>query len=54
MKKKKLIPSVKNKAAQELGRLGGLARAKKLTRKQRSDIARAAVNARWNKHERTS
>lgn len=33
----------KNKAAQELGRLGGAARAKKLSKKQRSDIARAAA-----------
>ena len=43
----------KNKAAQELGRLGGLkggiARAKKLTAEERSDIARAAASARWKK-----
>lgn len=41
----------KNPAAEELGRLGGLnggkTRAKKLTRKQRSKIARKAANTRW-------
>ena len=45
----------KNPAAVELGRLGGLkggkARAKKLTKKQRSDAARKAANARWGKHK---
>jgi hypothetical protein len=43
----------KNPAAVALGRLGGLkggpARAAKLTPKQRSDIARKAVTARWEK-----
>ena len=43
----------KNPAAVELGRLGGKkggkARAKKLTPEQRSDIARKAAKARWNK-----
>ena len=43
----------KNKAAQELGRLGGLkggaARAKKLTAEERSDIAKKAAKARWAK-----
>ena len=41
----------KNPAAVQLGRLGGLkggkARAKILTKKQRSDIARKAANTRW-------
>jgi len=41
----------KNKAAQELGRLGGLkggtARAKKLTTEERSEIAKKAAQARW-------
>lgn len=45
--------SEKNKAAQELGRLGGLkggkARAAKLTKEERSEIARKAANARWDK-----
>jgi len=41
----------KNKAAQALGRLGGLkggkARAAKLTPEQRKAIAQKAANARW-------
>ncbi len=41
----------KNPAAVELGRLGGKkggpARAKKLSKKQRSEIARKAAEARW-------
>ncbi|HEY5743738.1 MAG TPA: hypothetical protein VIS99_14485 [Terrimicrobiaceae bacterium] len=43
----------KNEAAVALGRLGGLkggkARAKALTKKQRSEIARLAAIARWKK-----
>lgn len=43
----------KNPAAVALGRLGGFkggkARAKKLTPKQRSEIARTAAMARWKK-----
>jgi len=43
----------KNKAAQELGRLGGLkggkARAEKMTPEQRSEIAKKAAKARWGK-----
>ena len=39
----------KNKAAQELGRKGGAARAKKLTKEQRSEIAKKAAEARWTK-----
>ncbi len=46
----------KNPAAVELGRLGGLkggkARAKKLTKEQRSEIARRAARARWGKHKK--
>lgn len=46
-------PAEKNPAAVALGRLGGLkggkARAKKLTPKQRSDIARKAAQARYGK-----
>ena len=46
----------KNRAAQELGRLGGLkggkARAEKLTKEQRSEIARKAAKARWEKKRR--
>lgn len=37
----------KSKAAKELGRKGGTARAKKLTKEQRSEIARRAAAARW-------
>lgn len=33
----------------DAGRLGGKARAKKLTKARRSEIARAAANARWDK-----
>lgn len=43
----------KNPAAVELGRLGGLkggkARAAKLTKEERSEIARKAARARWAK-----
>ena len=39
----------KNQAAVALGALGGKARAKKLTSKQRSEAARKAVAARWAK-----
>lgn len=46
-------PPEKNKAAQELGRLGGLkggaARAKSLTAEQRSEIAKKAAAKRWAK-----
>jgi hypothetical protein len=45
--------SKKDPAAVELGRRGGLkggpARARKLTPEQRSESARKAVQARWNK-----
>lgn len=37
----------KNKAAVALGRKGGKARAKKLTKKQRSEIAKKAAAIRW-------
>jgi hypothetical protein len=39
----------KNKAAMELGRLGGKARAAKMTKQERSESARQAVNARWSR-----
>ena len=45
--------SEKNPAAVALGRLGGLkggaARAKKLSKKRRSEIAKRAAQARWRK-----
>lgn len=37
----------KNKAAQELGRLGGTARAKSMTAKRRKEIAKKAAASRW-------
>ena len=50
---KQLEETEKNPAAVALGRLGGLkggaARAKKLTAEERSEIARKAAKARWNK-----
>ena len=39
----------KNKAAQELGRLGGKARAEKPSKKRRAEIARKAAKKRWAK-----
>ena len=39
----------KSAAAAELGRLGGAARAQKLTAKKRREIARAAAAKRWRK-----
>ncbi len=46
----------KNPAAVELGRLGGKkggkARAEKLTPEQRSEIAKKAAKARWDKKRR--
>ena len=39
----------KNKAARELGRKGGIVRAKKLTPERRSEIARSAAARRWDK-----
>ena len=41
----------KNKAAQELGRMGGQARAKKLSKKQRVEIARKAAKTRWGESD---
>ena len=47
------VPSGKNPAAVELGRLGGLkggpARAKKLSKKRRSEIAKKAADPRWQR-----
>lgn len=37
----------KDKAAQALGRKGGKARAKSLSKKRRAEIARRAARARW-------
>ena len=52
-KKTTKAPTEKNPAAVALGRLGGLkggaARAKALTKKQRSEIAKKAAQKRWAK-----
>ena len=39
----------KNKAAVELGRRGGKARAEKLSKKRRTEIARRAAKSRWDR-----
>ena len=39
----------KDRATVELGRRGGKAQAKKLSKKQRAEIARKAAAARWSK-----
>ncbi len=41
----------KNKAAVELGRKGGQARAKKLSKKRRAEIAKNAAAKRWGKED---
>ena len=46
--KKKLTKSVE-RALRDLGRLGGQTRAKRLSAEQRSEIARKAAQARWNR-----
>jgi hypothetical protein len=49
------VPVGKNPAAVALGRLGGLkggpARARKLSKEQRSEIARKAAEARWKSQD---
>jgi hypothetical protein len=39
----------KNKAAQELGRRGGAARAAKMTSERRAEIAKKAASKRWER-----
>lgn len=46
------MKTTKDKAAAALGRRGGLARARKMTKAQRSEAARKAVNERWRKKGR--
>jgi hypothetical protein len=41
--------SAKDKAAVELGRKGGTARAEKLSARKRREIARKAARTRWNR-----
>lgn len=40
-------PEKQESAAAELGRKGGLARAKSISKKKRSEIAKKAAKARW-------
>ena len=42
----------KNKAAQELGKLGGAARAKAMTAEQRKEVAKKAAASRWDRKPR--
>lgn len=42
----------KNRAAVELGRKGGLARAKSVNKTRRAEIAKAAAQSRWSKKTR--
>ena len=52
------IPDTRNAAAVALGKLGasrgGLARARKLSKARRKQIARKAAKSRWNKKTRSS
>lgn len=41
----------RNKAAVALGRKGGVARAKSLSKRRRIEIAKAAADARWPKNK---
>ena len=43
------IDDGKNKAAQELGRKGGRARAERMSPERRQEIAKKAARARWSK-----
>lgn len=45
-----IVDDGKNKAAQELGRKGGAARAKSMTAKRRKEIAEKAAAKRWEKN----
>jgi hypothetical protein len=50
VRRKRLTPYTndgKSKAAVELGRKGGAARARKLTKQRRSAVAKKAAKARW-------
>jgi len=44
-----ILDDGKDKAAQALGKKGGKARAKTLTQKERTKIAKLAAQARWKK-----
>jgi hypothetical protein len=51
VRRKRLKPDAhgKSKAATELGRRGGVARAKTLTKQQRSAVAKKAAKTRWSR-----
>ena len=44
------LTAMKNQHAVHLGRNGGKARARKLSKKRRSEIARLASNTRWQRY----
>jgi hypothetical protein len=44
--------TTKSEAAMTLGRLGGLARAKSLTKQERKEAAQKAIAARWSKRKK--
>jgi hypothetical protein len=46
-----MTPEQRQENATKAGKVGGKARAKALTKKQRSDIAKAAAEARWKRKE---
>lgn len=57
MTKKKLPPEVLayfTKMGKQGGKLGGVARAEKMTQAERSESARKAVMARWDKQKKAS
>jgi hypothetical protein len=52
MKKQTKLPEAALEFFRQHGRTGGLKRAEGLTAKQRTEIARKAVQARWAKQEK--
>lgn len=48
-KKNTVVEGEKNPAAVALGKLGGQSRAQRLSKERRSEIARIAIQARWEK-----
>jgi hypothetical protein len=51
MRAASMTPEERKALAGKAGAAGGVARARKLTKKQRSDIAKAAAKARWGKKD---
>ena len=58
MRKRKLLPpdilAYFAKMGSEGGKIGGRARAEKLTPERRKEIAQKAIAARWEKHKKAS